>query len=560
MASIPVNPRPSLAQHRVANVNAQNGPNVVNQVVNNVGQQANVNAALNHQVPVLNHPPSTWSQTRQKIDWTQIASAKNCAEGGGEPVLKLTSKSGETLWVKCFQEGKAVRAEFADKVLNLAGLGTPDSRAVGSLDKNGQQERSELIGQLDKLGTLDQQTLSEIKSRPEMLIMKNIPGAQFKSFRNEVNSGAKTVADLEAKFNDPNFQQELGKMIGADAVLGNYDRASYTEYVNKYTGNVTEQPKFQSQNFNIHDQNGQTHIHTLDNETVAPGREFTGTGDKQSWLKTLTEGESLNEKATMENMPILDQPSVKNLLSDQQGPQSVRKILQVMQNSHPGFGQNINLDAISANIAGHAQSTARDLDAKLKDKGSQEGILSQFKAEQAKTGNHDGMDYDAFKIKTKYAGLVANHVPHDKALKETSDYTDYRSFKKDMQGLMNKQLGEAPSLTKGAKLKGFLNLSNNPGQAKLTEAAKNATTDMKKLSDLMEQAVKAQGSTQQYGKFTRKNVDELCNTVDRYRDYSQSLLKNMGNSSKFGSERESLQTELNFTTAYRNKLMDKYNF
>jgi hypothetical protein len=356
---------------------------------------------------------SDYNVLGSKINWDNTQEAKILG-GSANLVCRFTDNNNQKLYLKFQQEGAGARAMLADSVLRDLGIPSPQSKVVRLYQEDGKTltpEGSAIIDQLNKQLKKDYPNSTrsdmdywlEAKNNPREIVVSNeLPG-------NTIGSFLQSASDQEKLklFKSQNFQKDLGVLIGADAFLGNSDRVSYRPSV-EFNG----QPSpgwFHPGNFLLGAYN---RIHSLDNEALFPSKRAQGSGG----LQTLLDGGELKINAK-DFDPSVEQPhypSLQMFANPNSVKEAVRKALGELAEPDETGHKPVNfsdqdLDEIVNGIAPHVTDTIKQLSEASKEGKLRGGPLNERVKTEAKTlTNNDGLVYDQFKIRSRFAGMVAN--------------------------------------------------------------------------------------------------------------------------------------------------------
>ena len=326
---------------------------------------------------------------------------------------------------------------LADSVLRDLGIPSPQSKVVRLYQEDGKTltpEGSAIIDQLNKQLKKDYPNSTrsdmdywlEAKNNPREIVVSNeLPG-------NTIGLFLQSASDQEKLklFKSQNFQKDLGVLIGADAFLGNSDRVSYRPSV-KFNG----QPSrgwFHPGNFLL---GAKDRIHSLDNEALFPSKRAQGDGG----LQTLLDGGELKINAK-DFDPSVEQPhypSLQMFANPNSVKEAVRtalgKLAEPDETGHkPVNFSDQDLDEIVNGIAPHVTDTIKQLSEASKEGKLRGGPLNErVKTEADKLTNNDGLVYDQFKIRSRFAGMVANQNPASSTTAQ--QYSEYRDWKNQIQ-------------------------------------------------------------------------------------------------------------------------------
>jgi Domain of unknown function (DUF4157) len=222
----------------------------------------------------------------------------------------ILEDGNETVAVK-FSKEDTRRAVFADKVLRAAGIGNTNARVATQVEKDNIIENIRRVGRLYATGTHEQQEIAakinaKIDSASKavsVLIMEKAKGTDFFDIMADKSQS-------KAFLNSAEFHTQLGRLVAADALLGNSDRLAVQ------TGKTTPKGVLNAANFKV---TAQSVINTIDNDTEIVGRallEHLGTIDRpEAWASFLIGGgkEHFKPKGTSESATERETPDLESL-------------------------------------------------------------------------------------------------------------------------------------------------------------------------------------------------------------------------------------------------------
>jgi hypothetical protein len=372
-----------------------------------------------------NQPPANFSADADNIDWNQATQVKRF--GSTNPVFELKNGAGNKLYVK-FTEGNTDGIRFGNQVVKAAGLTAPATKFVSLSPGAGHPV-------LDKLKSLGAD-VGKASQCSSLMIMDEVPGQTAGEYFEN-----KTPQETAAVFNDDKFQKQFGRLIAADMVTGNFDRVGFRQYSETVDGKQV--PKYHTKlhvgNFHV-EQDGQSwNLHTLDNETFNPHTDLLKPGNQspEGRAELFAKGGKADDEKVPEHVPDSTQFSMDKMLSDAT-PESVKQLM----DKHFGAKlKGIDMGPAYANIAQEVKNGVRDIVGQLKG----DGGLNEA-AKEASAFSPQAADYDAFKIKTRYAdmltrdtsyvglsGKVTKPISPDAALDRVKGYSEYRAWKGDLK-------------------------------------------------------------------------------------------------------------------------------
>ncbi len=386
-----------------------------------------------------------FSITDVPVDWDEAVYIKTFESAN--PVFCLSNEGLQKLYIKFMRPGEAYRSQFATELIRITKLTSYQSRIVDLHSEEGlklfnviYQLGQENAGVLNKIG--DIKVGIDGSERNEIMIMGDLrEGRNLKPFA----SVSKTLGDnIVLFFQNPRFIKDLGRMMAADFILGNFDRVAYIheeferehvheEWIRKCPLQLGA--KFHGKNFFVDPGTGE--IVPIDNEAILVAVENTKTDllNRFGWVGTLIKGgPSAGSGSTFTDSST---PSLDSILSPTMGPVAIRRICERLFFTQIQ-ASGVNLTQFYIDVAAAIRKNVRRIIDHLKDRMGAEGLNSRLKFMQNDPFGYarEGLDYNAFKIKMKYAALVTDPtapLADDQALRQTEEYGKYRLWKTDLQ-------------------------------------------------------------------------------------------------------------------------------
>ncbi len=274
------------------------------------------------------------------------------------------------------------------------------------------------------------------QARWDLIVMESAGTDEYATHLNSKGAEANRVAEHVRLLGMASIQADLARIIAADLLLGNFDRLAVNN----------KGAKFHGGNFLV-DLSAGARFVPIDNDVVAPSFEHVITKNdapatQEQLYAVVIHGGML--KDDNHAFPANEQSSMSGLLGAN-SPDQIYKILNETMPAVPFKGvdpyaqerQQLRQDA--GRIAPMVQGYMRDLLAELKTPGGQRvGLNALMKAQQ----NIEGMNYDTFKLKSRFAALMldAANLDPQEVERRAQAYQKYRTWKQNIRRLFERVL------------------------------------------------------------------------------------------------------------------------
>ena len=182
-----------------------------------------------------------------------------------QPVFRLSEANEPDIFVKFFREtdGSAERTKAADEVHRLAGLTVAQSRVYRG------EQLKQLVDRINLLHPGAHPKKAEALNSPSALVMTPVGSDEFADLAEQRRANDQPLAPL---FADAGFRANLGRMMAADLLLGNWDRLAFTDNLEHYADDtVWEGGWFHGGNFRV-DAGNASSVIPIDNLMLLPTR------------------------------------------------------------------------------------------------------------------------------------------------------------------------------------------------------------------------------------------------------------------------------------------------
>ena len=278
-------------------------------------------------------------------------------EGTANWGVYILEDDNETVAVK-FSKEDARRAVFADRVLTAAGLANTNARVASLTESDAIIKNITRIGQrYEAEGTSEQKTIAvNIKNHiggatkaVSVLIMEKAKGTDFFDVLNDLNSDKSFLAS-------PIFYRQLGRMVAADAFLGNSDRLAA---VRPYHKNQKDPwGMVNSKNFKV---TAGGIINTLDSDTQVAGwpllRRLGKIITPEEWARFLIGGGVQHVGTNAGRATERVTPDLESLFDKNKRELMFNELVGVIANSKGGAQYTVKFDTFDASFqAGIAEA------------------------------------------------------------------------------------------------------------------------------------------------------------------------------------------------------------
>jgi hypothetical protein len=371
--------------------------------------------------------------TVQNTDWNALARIE-APKRSANPVMKLVGNANETLWLK--RAPGLARAGFASTVLGRAGFQSSDRTIPAN-----SQEAGVILNKLRPLANTPvlQQRLQDFeepdRAAQDFLLMDSVPGVDYTDHLPQQPDRA--FAEHLRLLNQSSIRSDLARLIAADMLLGNFDRLAY----NSFDKEGKWRAKFHGGNFKIEELAAGARFLPIDNDTVSPSVEHLNAPEgraatTEDLYATVIRGGCLNP-GTTGAFPAAEQSSMNELL----GPNAIDAIYLIIGkyfladlDRPENAGDKAEVRIFAVMIAAEVKVQMRNMLDELRDNQGRQGLNRLMKA----YNNMEGMNYDAFKVKSRFADLMVNVQNMDvgEAQKRAMAYGKYRDWKASMTRLL----------------------------------------------------------------------------------------------------------------------------
>lgn len=467
----------------------------------------------------------------------------------------IMKQGNDTVAVK-FSREDTRRAAFADKVLGAAGVGNTDARVASSgevatiianITQIAQRYQRSPFGNQNVIGATILANIGNADKAKSVLLMNKAEGEDFFDVLADPNSD-------KSFLNTPTFHRQLGKLVTADALLGNSDRLAVLTRKEKKSksgkviAKANEWALLNAANFKV---TADGVIHTIDNDTEIAGRQLLkrlGTvTTPEAWAEFLIGGgeehiAQRDTRATERHTPPLESlfnPWKRQLmyeaLVEEAKAQKVQGSLTV---DFGTFDTRFSAGIMDA-LTGITQQ------------------ISALKAQAAQIGGGDAggglIDPEAFELKARYlkdrmGGTSANEAASLMLFRIKSK--DMLKFKSEFLGVPTVPL-EAGKLTKVGRALTFNTKIDKAAEA-LKEQARAPGVDaatLKQAEAQLDAMVKAKATGEEPDRRVFKAIFEAkCQRMQLYLQDTNNALTALEGGRKGPSPEGEWLRELNFAT------------
>lgn len=374
--------------------------------------------------------------TLQNTNWNELT-AVDTPSKSANPVFKLIGQPTEILWLKCAPGLQ--RAAFAGETMNRLGF-----QANERIISRRSTEVGTIIPLLKRLCT-NHTLIAELEKRADqdLLLMANVSGTTYRDHLETLGSQEDKIKDLLQRLGTRAIRTDLAKLIAADLLLGNFDRFGIKVQAPTVSTPTGINPTFHAGNFML-DLSAGARFLPIDNDTLVPSVENIDTRTPKQKMS----GE-LPPPATTEDLyktVILggvlynpDKNGQREFASDLVpsmtavlGPNAKQAIYLLLVECfrEQDFDQKQRdlVQGFADKLIPEIAKQLQVLLGELKRPGSgRQGLNDLMKS----YNNLAGMNYNAFKVKCRFADLMVNVKKIDmaEAQKRALAYGKYRDWK-----------------------------------------------------------------------------------------------------------------------------------
>jgi hypothetical protein len=360
--------------------------------------------------------------TVNQTPWEEVTAVSTV--GSANIVFKFVGTgANDVLWVK--GAPGLTRVQFANEAIGRLGLGG-DSRVISADDV----EHAQVVAKVNAAGDVpSKDKLNRLRTEKwGLLVMSNAGPTEYATHLDSKGGTPERVAEHLRLLGLPSIREDIARIIAADLLLGNFDRMAARANSEKFHGG----------NFLI-DLTAGARFVPIDNDVVAPSFEHVITkrdlpATPEQLYSVVIHGGML--KDDNHAFPASEQSSISGLL----GAGSADLIYNILNSDLPGVPfkgvdayteERLQIRQYAVMIAPLVKDYMRDLLVEVKNPGGQrQGLNELMKAQD----NIEGMNYDTFKLKSRFATLMvdAQNLDPQEVERRAQAYQKYRGWKQSL--------------------------------------------------------------------------------------------------------------------------------